>query len=116
VARVARVVHARHGALHGAAGCTRRARWSRFLERAKEHREPLLPLEPLAARGETSLDVVAFAREEQEDGELGPEDRHARVLEVAVALVDQLREVGDDARPVAADRREREPAPHRAVR
>src|SRR5206468_1371221 len=83
-----------------------RARRAVALERAEEDGEPPLPLEPLAAGGEPPLDVLPLAREEQQHRELGPEDGHARVLEVAVALVDQLGEVGDDARAVAADGRE----------
>src|SRR5262249_45902373 len=71
-------------------------------------------LEPLAARGQPALDVVALAREEQQHRELRPEDGHARILEVAVAVVDQLGEIGHDPRPVAADRGHREPASRHA--
>src|SRR6185369_4319335 len=85
------------------------------VEGPEEDGEPLLPFEALAGRGEPPLDVGALPREQQQDRELGAEDRHARVLEVAVALVDELGQVGDDAGPIAADGRQREELLHETV-
>jgi hypothetical protein len=49
---------------------------------------------------------------EQDRGELVAEKRHPRVLEVCLAVEDELRKVGDDAGPIAPDRRHDEPLPH----
>ena len=68
------------------------------LQGAEEDGEALLPLQPLARRRQPLRDVAALGREQKEDGELAAEDRHAGVLEIAVAVVDELGEVGDDSR------------------
>src|SRR5688572_16743626 len=107
----ARLVDASHGARQRA---RRSGRTDRQLavEGAEEHGQPLLPLEPLARGRQALLHVGPLAGEQQQHGELVPEDGHARILEVAVALEDQLGEIGHDAGPVAPDGGEGEPAPH----
>src|SRR6185436_10285940 len=85
------------------------------LERPEEHGEPLLPLESLASGREPPRRLGTLPRQEEQHGELGAEDRHARILEVAVALVEELGQVGDDAGPIAADGGEREELLHVVV-
>src|SRR5690606_14599438 len=108
----ARAVLPRRGDAHG--DVTRRGYGAArlALERAQQDREAVVALEALGALCEA---VAAAARRrggEQDHGEVGPEDRHARVLEVRVALEDEARQLGDEPGPVLADGGEDEPALH----
>src|SRR4030095_15373375 len=74
--------------------------------------QALLPLETLASGREPGRDVRCLPGEQQQNRKLAAEDRHARVLEVAVAFVDQLGQVGADSRAVPSDGRQRKPLLH----
>src|SRR5262249_12587378 len=78
----------------------------------EEDRQTLLPFQMLASSRESRRKVRARPRQQEEHRELGAERGHARVLEVAVALVDHLGQVRDDAGAIPADGGQGEPLSH----
>ena len=81
----------------------------------QKDRKAVFALEALCSYGEGVPGALGRRRGEENHGEVGPEDRHARVLEVGVAVVHELREVGDQTGAVLADGGEDEPALHAAT-
>jgi hypothetical protein len=79
---------------------------------AQQDGQAVVALEPLGADGEAVGAALVARGAEQDHGEVAPEDRHARVLEVGVAVVDEPRQLGDEARAVAPDGGQDEPAHH----
>src|SRR5262249_55641701 len=83
-----------------------------FVEMAQQDGEAVVALEALGADGERIARARVARRAQEDHREVAAKDRHARVLEVRVAGEDERGELGDEPGPVAADRREDEPAPH----
>jgi hypothetical protein len=79
---------------------------------AQQDREAVVALEALGAHSELVSAALVARRAQQDHREIAPEDRHARVLEVGVAVVDESGQLRDEARAIAPDGGQDEPTAH----